>query len=239
MVAEPGRLAFGVLSRHQCDAAAGLLQRDLAAEMGGRVPARRARAWRAAPDRGLGRAAHAPRPGRRRAACWRNVWRSRHAGPRGAGRAGWRRSATAQARAVLPARRRAGAGATPDLPGARDPLAVGRTQARRCGRVDFGQARVQAGGAHLRAARAPRSAPMAGIGDIRQPAGQRSEIQACAAGQDRQRPRIVRSGAFSASAASRHHATLPASAAAGRRRAGAAAASSAGRGRAVSTRRSR
>ena len=79
------------------------------------------------------------------------------------------------------------------LPGARDPLAVGRPQPYRRHRIHFGEARMQRDWPdllQLGACLGPRCRP--GIWDVGKPLGQRGEIEPAAAGEDRQPARFPR-----------------------------------------------
>ena len=244
VVAEPGRLALGVLPGHQLDRAApppasvssprrwadssGTPCARMAGSAGSRPSASSARTSSSAPRRQHRREPRRDRRPQRRPA---------------AGRAGWRRTARAPAARLLACQAaRPRAGAAPDLPGAGDALAVGRAQAAR---PSPGPPRRAAHAARLgrSASAAPRAsarAAAAGIGDIRQArrSARRNRGRCRRSGSAAGPPRAPRS--ISASAASRHHATLPGSAA-GRTPYSACGtgASSSGVGRAVSTRSSR
>ena len=206
VVAEPCRLALGVLAGDQFGAAAGLLQGDFAAQIGGQLrhavrAHRRQRRVEVQRQQGAHLVERALRPAWRRSG-----WRWRRAGRPDRALAGSSRiarlkrchggrSGSAAARSGCPARRpRPSAGAAPHLPGAGDALAVVGLQAGGGGGIAIASRACSAAGADVRRSRARASARAcgAGIGDVGQAIGERREIQAGAAGQDRQAARVVR-----------------------------------------------
>ena len=194
MVAEPGRLALGVLPGHQPDAVGRLLRGSARRADGRRVPARRARAWPAAPGPGPAPAVPAPRRGRRPAAS-----------PRGAPRSP--REVRARGGSSRMAAKRQGAGcaalacqAARPMPVPRQTsqaramrwLSVGRRRPAVAGSASASRACSAAGPICFSRARASARASAAGVGDVREALGQRGEIEAAAAGEDRQAARLAR-----------------------------------------------
>ena len=216
VVAEPGRLALGVLAGHQPDAVDRLLAASVSprrwAESSGTPCARMAGSAGSRSERQQ-RPHLVERAGRQHRR--RSAPRSPRAVRPAAGRAGWRRSATGRAAARSPARRRGRCRcrARPPRRGRSAGCRWGAGGAAVAG-SDLGEPRVQRGWADLLQQGAGlRPRRRAGVGDVREALGQRGEIEAAAAGEDRQPARLARARPFRPSAASRHHATLPGSAA--------------------------
>ena len=215
VVAEPRRLPLGVLAGHQfargAAASASVISPRRWAASSGTPCARIAGSAGSRRERQQGRAPPSTAPCAIMAAKRRAI-ASRSAARGGSSRIAANRHGAGVPRSRLPCRE-AAPGAAPHLPGARDALAVARAQPRGRRRIDRRQRRVQRGRPVLRQ-QPPRLRPrrLAGVGDVGDALGQRGEIEAGAAAQDRQpgrRPRRI----HSRSAAPRHQAALPGSAA--------------------------
>ncbi len=193
-VAKPRRLPLGVLARHQLRPPRRLGKRDLAPQMrrqfrhamrahrrqGGVQLQRQQRPHLV--ERARSEHGGEPRRNRRAQRLARRIEQDRRKPPRRRRRRPGR----------LPCREPP-AGAAPHLPGARDALAVARPQPRGRRLIDFCQRRVQRRRPVLRQ-HSSRFRPrcIAALGNVGESLGQRGEIEAGAAAQDRQsfrRPR--------------------------------------------------